>query len=110
MKEILSRLILEHVKITWETNYTQFVSYKMTFWPVLAGVAVLAAKGPYFLQKPLSKPCKNERKQQARFPFVHLRSNNDTCVYSCALSFWAKEIPLNKLFIQEKDFFNPERG
>ena len=31
-KEILSRLILEHVKVTWETSYTQFVSYKMTFW------------------------------------------------------------------------------
>ena len=31
-KEILSRLILEHVKETWETNYTQFASYKMTFW------------------------------------------------------------------------------
>ena len=31
----MSRLILEHVKVTWEGkvgNYTRFVSYKMTFW------------------------------------------------------------------------------
>ena len=37
-KEILSRLILEHVKVTWEGkvgSYTQFVSYKMTFWLAL---------------------------------------------------------------------------
>ena len=36
--EILSRLILEHVKVTWEGkvgNYTQFVSSKMTFWLAL---------------------------------------------------------------------------
>ena len=37
-REILSRLILEHAKVTWEGkvgNYTQFVSYKMTFWLAL---------------------------------------------------------------------------
>ena len=37
-KEILSRLVLEHVKVTWEGKvgkYTQFVSYKMTFWLAL---------------------------------------------------------------------------
>ena len=37
-KEILSCLIVEHVKVMWEGkvgNYTQFVSYKMTFWLVL---------------------------------------------------------------------------
>ena len=37
-KEILSRLILEHVKVTWEGkvgNYAQFVTYKMTFWLAL---------------------------------------------------------------------------
>ena len=37
-KEILSRLILEHVKVTWEGkvgNYTQFVSYKTMFWLAL---------------------------------------------------------------------------
>ena len=46
-KEILSRLILEHVKVTWEGkvgNYTQFVPYIQD--DVLAGVAVLAVEGP----------------------------------------------------------------
>ena len=37
-REILSRLILQHVKVTWEGkvgNNTQFVTYKMTFWLAL---------------------------------------------------------------------------
>ena len=41
-KEILSRLILEHVKVTWETILSLYIIQD----DVLTGVAVLAAKGP----------------------------------------------------------------
>ena len=43
MKEILSRLILEHVKVTWEGEVGNCIMQD----DVLAGVAVLTAKGPY---------------------------------------------------------------
>ena len=38
--------------------------------------------------------CKNERKQQAKFPFVLLPSNNDSWMCSCTLSSWENGIPL----------------
>ena len=51
-----------------------------------------------------SKTCKNERKQQAKFHFVLLPSNNDSWICSCILSSWENGIPLNKLFTLGEDF------
>ena len=63
-----------------------------------------------FCRKPLSKTCKCERKQQAKFPFVLLPSNNDFWVCSCILSSWENGIPLNKLFTLGGRLFNSSNG
>ena len=43
-------------------------------------------------------------RQQAKFPFVLLPSNNDSWMCSCILSSWENGIPLNKLFTLGEDF------
>ena len=63
-----------------------------------------------FCRKPLSKTCKNERKDKARFPIVLLPSINDTWMCSCILSSWESELPLNKLLTLEGRLFNPPKG
>ena len=60
-----------------------------------------------FLQKDPLKACKNERKQQAKFLFVLLPSNNDSWMCSCIVSSWENGIPLNKLFTLRGRLFNP---
>ena len=56
------------------------------------------SKWEIFCRKPLSKTCKNERKQQAKFPFVLLPSNNDSWMCSRIISSWENGIPLKMLF------------
>ena len=65
------------------------------------------SKKEIFCRKPLSKTCKNERKQQAKFPFVLLPSNNDSWMCSCILSSW--ENGMNNLFTLGGRLFNPPK-
>ena len=60
-----------------------------------------------FLQKAPFENLQDERKQQAKFPFVLLPSNNDSWMCSCVLSSWENGIPLNKLFTLGGRLFNP---
>ena len=77
--------------------------------PTLIGHS-FPSKLEIFCRKPLSKTCKNERKQQAKFPFVLLLSNNDSWMCSCILSSWENGLPLNKLFTLGGRLFNrPKR-
>ena len=63
-----------------------------------------------FLQKAPSENLQNQRKQQAKFPFVLLPSNNDSWMCSCILSSWENGIPLNELFTPGGRLFNlPKR-
>ena len=68
------------------------------------------SKYEIFCRNSLSKTCKNERKLQAKFPFVLLPSNYDSWMCSCILSPWENGIPLNKLLTQGGRLFNqPKR-
>ena len=63
-----------------------------------------------FLQKAsLGNPPKNERKQQAKFPFILLPRNNDSWVFSCILSSCENEILLNKLSTLGRRLFIPPK-
>ena len=68
-----------------------------------------SSKKEIFCRKPLSKTCKNDRKQQAKFPLVLLPRNYDSWICSCILSSWENGIPLNKLFTLGGRRFNPPK-
>ena len=89
--------------------YPRYVKLGSVIFPALIGHS-FPSKKEIFWRKPLSKTCKNERKQQAKFPFVLLPSNNDSLMCSCILSSWENGIPLNKLFTLGGRLFNlPKR-
>ena len=60
-------------------------------------------------ESPLQKPVKNEGKQQPKFPFVLLPSDNESWMCSCILSSWETGIPLNKLSTLGGRLFNPPK-
>ena len=62
-----------------------------------------------FLQKAPFENLQNERKQQAKFPFVLLPSNYNSWMRSCILSSWENGIPLNMLFTLGGRLFNPPK-
>ena len=88
--------------------YPQYVKLGSVIYPALIGHS-FPSKMEIFCRKPLSKTFKNERKQQAKFPFVLLPSNNDSWVCLCILSSWENGIPLNKLFTLGGRLFNPPK-
>ena len=88
--------------------YPRYVKLGPVIYPILIGHSFLS-KWEIFCRKPLSKTCKNERKQQAKFSFVLLPSNNDYWLCSCILSSWENGIPLNKLFTLGGRLFNPPK-
>ena len=59
-----------------------------------------------FLQKVPFENLQSDRKQQAKFPFALLPSNNDSWMCSCILSSWENGITLNKLFTLGGRLFN----
>ena len=88
--------------------YPRYVKLGSIIYPALIG-HFFPSKKEIFCRKPLSKNCKNERKQQAKCSFVLLPSNNDSWVCSCILSPWENGIPLYKLFTLEGRLFNPPK-
>ena len=77
-----------------QIRFSNLPSFNQSFLPIEIGD---------FLQKaPFDKTCKNERKQQAKFPFVLLPSNNDSWMCSCILTSWENGILLNMLFTKRK--------
>ena len=86
--------------------YLRYVKLVSVIYPAFIGYS-FPSKQEIFCKKPLSKICKNERKQQARFPIVLLPSNNDSWMCSCILSSWENGIPLNNLFTLGGRLFNP---
>ena len=88
--------------------YPRYVKLGSVIYPALIGHSFLS-KLEIFCRKPLSKTCKNERKQQAKFPFVLLPSNYDSWIRSCSLSSWENGIPLNMLFTLGGKLFNPPK-
>ena len=77
--------------------YPRYVKPDSVIYPALIGHS-FPSKQEIFCRKPLPKTCKNERKQQAKFPRVLLPSNDDSWMCSCIMSSWENGIPLNKLF------------
>ena len=88
--------------------HPRYVKLGSVIYPTLIGHS-FPSQWEIFCRKPLSKTCKNERKQQAKFPFVLLPSNNDSWVCSCISSSWENGIPLNKLFTLGGRLFNPSK-
>ena len=89
--------------------HPRYVKLGSIIYPALIGHS-FPSKLEIFCGMPLSKTCKNERKQEAKFPFVLLPSNNDSWMCSCILSSWENGIPLNKLFTAGGRLFNyPKR-
>ena len=89
--------------------YPRYVKFGSVIYLALIGHS-FPSKWDIFCRKPLSKTCKNKRKQQAKFPFVLLPSKNDSWMCSCILSSWENGIPLNKLFTLGGRLFNrPKR-
>ena len=85
--------------------YPRYVKLGSVIYPALIGHS-FPSKMEIFCRKPLSKTCQNERKQQAKFPYVLLPSNNDSWMCSCILSQWENGIPLNKVFTLGGRLFN----
>ena len=85
--------------------YPRYVRLASVIYPAFIGHS-LPSKLEIFCNKPLSKTCKNERKQQAKFPFALLFNNNDSSMCSCILSSWESGITLNNLFTQGGRRFN----
>ena len=84
-----------------QIRFSNLPGFNRSFLPVEMGE---------FCRKPISKTCrngKNERKQQAQFPFVILPSNNDSWLCSCTLSSSENGISVNKLFTLGGRLFNP---
>ena len=88
--------------------YPRYVKLGSVIYPALIYHS-FPSKQEIFCIKPLSKTCKNERKQQAKFPFVLLPSNNDFWMCSCIFSKWENGIPLNKLFTLGGRLSNPPK-
>ena len=88
--------------------YPRYVKLGSVIYPALIGHSFLSKK-EIFCRKPLSKTCKNERKQQTKFPFVLLPSKNDSWMCSCISTSWENGIPLNKLFTLGGRLFNPPK-
>ena len=88
--------------------YPRYVKLCSVTYPALIAHS-FPSKLEIFCRKPLSKTCKNKRKQQAKCPFVLLPSNNDSWMCSCILSSWENGIPLNKLFILGGRLFTPPK-
>ena len=59
-----------------------------------------------FLEKAPFENLQKQAKQQVKFPFVLLPSNDDSWMCSCILSSWENGIPLNKLFTLGARLFN----
>ena len=88
--------------------YPRYVKLGSVIYPALIGHS-FPSKKVIFCRKPLLKTCKNEQKQQAKFPFVLLSSNNDFWMCSCISSSWENGIPLNKLFTPGGRLCNPRK-
>ena len=88
--------------------YARYVKLSSVIYPALISHS-FPSKYEIFCRKPLSKTCKNEPKQQAKFPFVLLPDNNDSLMCSCTLSSWEHGIPLNKLATLGGRLFNPPK-
>ena len=85
--------------------YRRYVKLGSVIHPALIGHS-FPLKKEIFCRKPLSKTCKNERKQQAKFPFVLLPSNYDSWMSTSILSSWENGIPLNVLATLGGRLFN----
>ena len=89
--------------------YPRNVKLASVTYPPLIGHS-FPLKYVIFRGKPFSKTCNYERKQQAKFHFVLLPSNNDSWMCPCISSSWANGIPLNKLFTLGGSLFSqPKR-
>ena len=88
--------------------YPRYVKLGSVIYPALISHS-FPSKYEIFCRRTLSKTCKNERKQQANFPFVLLLGNNDSLMCSCILSSWENGIPLNKLSTLGGRLFNPPK-
>ena len=88
--------------------YPRYVKLGSVIYPALICYSFLRNRR-ISAESPFRKHAKNERKQQAKFPFVLLLSNNDSWMCSCILSSWENGIPLNKLFTKGGRLFNPQK-
>ena len=88
--------------------YPRYVKLGLIIHPASIGHS-FPSKLEISAKKPLSKTCKNERKQQAKSPFVLRPSNNEPWMCSCTLSSWINGIPLNISFTPRGRLLNPPK-